>query len=168
MSGKTGLRQAIVVMGVSGSGKTTMGQALALAHGLDFVDGDDLHPAANVAKMHAGTPLDDADRAPWLDAVAHVLADRVAHPVGVVVACSALKRIYRDRLRAGAPGCRFLYLALAPEIAAGRVGHRPGHFMPTSLVANQFATLEVPGLDEADVVKIDASLPIAAIVAAFG
>lgn len=168
MSGGSRGRPAIVVMGVSGSGKTTIGRALAAAHGLDFVDGDDLHPAENVAKMQAGTPLDDADRAPWLDAVARTLGDAAAHPAGVVVACSALKRTYRDRLRAGAPGCRFLYLALVPEVAASRVGHRPGHFMPASLVANQFATLEVPGTDEADVIAVDAGLPVPEIVAAFG
>jgi len=167
MSAAQGIRPAIVVMGVSGSGKTTIGRALALAHGLDFVDGDDLHPAANVAKMHAGTPLDDIDRAPWLDAVGATLADRVAHPAGIVVACSALKRTYRDRLRVASGGCRFLYLALPRETAVLRVGHRPGHFMPASLVANQFATLEVPGPDEQDVTTADAGLPLAAIISSF-
>jgi len=99
--------------------------------------------------------------------VGATLADRVAHPAGIVVACSALKRTYRDRLRVASGGCRFLYLALPRETAVLRVGHRPGHFMPASLVANQFATLEVPGPDEQDVTTADAGLPLAAIISSF-
>jgi len=167
MSGAIAPRLALVVMGVSGSGKTSVGLGIATRFGIPFVDGDGLHSAANVAKMHAGIALEDADRAPWLDAVGAVLGDVSAYPEGVVVACSALKRAYRDRLRAASGGCRFLYLALPPVVAEQRVGNRPGHFMPTSLVANQFATLEPPATDEADVLAVDASLPLTRIVAAF-
>lgn len=152
-------RPAIVVMGVSGSGKTSVGERIAHRHGLDFVDGDALHPPANVAKMHAGTPLGDADRWPWLDIVGDTLADVSAHPKGIVVACSALKRVYRDRIRSRATGCRFVYLALTPEVATERVGNRPGHFMPATLVASQFATLEPPAPDERDAVSLDGTLP---------
>jgi len=142
----------VVVMGVSGSGKTTVGAALAHALGLPFVDGDSLHPAANVAKMAAGIPLDDADRAPWLDAIGAVLA---AGPV--VVACSALKRAYRDRLRAAAPELRLVFLDGSPSLLASRMAARPGHFMPTTLLDSQLATLERPEPDEhaltADIVE---------------
>jgi len=133
----------VVVMGVSGSGKTTVGAALADAFGLRFVDGDALHPAANVAKMAAGIPLDDADRAPWLDAIGAVLA---AGPV--VVACSALKRAYRDRLRAAAPRLQLVFLDGDPALLASRMTARPGHFMPASLLDSQLATLERPEPDE--------------------
>jgi len=133
----------VVVMGVSGSGKTTVGAALADALGLRFVDGDALHPAANVAKMAAGIPLDDADRAPWLDAVGAVLADGP-----VVVACSALKRAYRDRLRAAAPGLQLVFLDGDRALLASRMAARPGHFMPASLLDSQLATLERPEPDE--------------------
>jgi gluconokinase len=160
-------RLALVVMGVSGSGKTTVGEAIAARLGLPFIDGDSLHSAANVAKMHAGVALDDDDRAPWLDAVGAVLGDVERHPDGVVVACSALKHAYRDRLRAASGGCRFLYLALPPAIAERRVAGRPAHFMPASLVSNQFATLEPPASDEGDVVTVDAGLSLAALVAGF-
>ena len=145
-----------VVMGVSGSGKSTVGLALAHDRGLEFVDGDTLHSAAAIAKMHHGIPLDDDDRAPWLDAVGHTLADEARFPAGVVVACSALKRRYRDRIRAIAAGVRFVYLAIAPAEAARRVAAREAHFMPASLIDSQFATLEVPSADETDVVTIDA------------
>ncbi len=167
MSTNVAPRLALVVMGVSGSGKTSVGQGIAARFGVAFCDGDDLHSAANVAKMHAGIALDDIDRAPWLDAVGAVLADRVRYPDGVVVACSALKRAYRDRLRVAAGGCHFLYLALTRETAERRVAGRPGHFMPASLVATQFATLERPAPDEIDVAEIDATLPLATIVERF-
>jgi len=131
----------IVVMGVSGVGKSTIGEALALALSVPFRDADDFHPPANVAKMAAGTPLTDADRAPWLDAIGAHLA---AHPAGCVVTCSALKRAYRDRLRAAAPGLRLVFLHGDPALVAARQAARVGHFMPASLVASQFATLEPP------------------------
>jgi gluconokinase len=143
----------IVVMGVSGSGKSTVGAALAERLGVPFVDGDDLHPATNVAKMAAGIPLDDDDREPWLDAVGERM--RSAAP-GVVVACSALRRSYRDRIRAAVADARFVYLEVPPSVLEQRLHHRPGHFMPASLLASQLATLESPGLDEHAIV-IDAT-----------
>lgn len=157
-------RLAIVVMGVAGSGKSSLGAALAARLGIGFVDGDALHGEANVAKMRAGIPLDDADRWPWLDRVGEVLADAGDYPRGVIVACSALKRVYRDRIRASAGDCHFLYLDLSMEEAGRRVGGRPGHFMPTSLVADQFAVLERPAADEADAITLDATRPLDRLV----
>jgi gluconokinase len=147
----------LVVMGVAGCGKTTLGQALAARLGAGFVDADDLHPAENVTKMSAGQPLTDADRWPWLDLVAVALRDRAP----VVVACSALRRAYRDRLRT-AGDVRFLHLAAAQEVIADRLAARQGHFMPPGLLASQYATLEHPGPDEALV--LDAALTPEALV----
>ena len=133
---------AIIVMGVSGSGKSTIGALLAERLGWPFADADGFHPPENVAKMAAGTPLTDADRWPWLDAIAaHIDAARKAGQP-VVVACSALRRAYRDRLRAGHGDLLFLRLSGAPEVIAARQAARQGHFMPPSLMASQFATLE--------------------------
>lgn len=144
----------VVVMGVSGAGKSTVGARLAARLGLPFADADDFHPPANVAKMSAGTPLTDADRWPWLDAIgAHLAASR--H--GAVVTCSALRRAYRDRLRAACPGVRFVHLAGARAVIAARQAARRDHFMPPALLDSQFATLEPPGADEADVVALDVS-----------
>ena len=148
----------VVVMGVSGSGKTSVGVSLAEAIGETFVDGDSLHPEANVAKMAAGIPLDDADRAPWLDAIGRVLAAGQ-----VVVACSALKRAYRDRLRAAAPDLELVFLRGSRELLAGRVAHRPGHFMPASLLDSQLDTLEPPTPDE-DQLTVDVARPLDEIV----
>jgi len=134
----------VLVMGVSGSGKSSVGRALAARFGVPFLEGDDLHSADNRAKMAAGVPLDDADRAPWLAAIAAWMA---AHGDGVV-ACSALKRAYRDRLRVAAPGLRIFALLPPEPVLAGRLDHRHGHFMPGSLLASQLATLEVPEQDE--------------------
>jgi gluconokinase len=139
----------IVVMGVSASGKTVVGQALADRLAVPFVDGDALHPPANVEKMAAGHPLDDADRAPWLDRVAAWLAQ---HEAGGVVACSALKRRYRDRLRRDAPDAIFVLLDPPAAVLRARISHRPGHFMPASLLDSQLATLERPDADERAIV----------------
>jgi gluconokinase len=129
-------------MGVSGSGKSTIGALLAERLGWPFADADGFHPPENVAKMAAGTPLTDADRWPWLDAIAaHIDAARKAGQP-VVVACSALRRAYRERLRAGHGDLLFLHLSGAPEVIAARQAARQGHFMPPSLMASQFATLE--------------------------
>ncbi|WP_053748394.1 gluconokinase [Streptomyces sp. MMG1533] len=139
----------VLVLGVSGSGKTTVGKAVAELLGLPFVEGDDFHPAANVAKMSAGHALDDADREPWLRA----LADRIRHSVeageGLVVACSALRRAFRDGLRAAAGAMLWcLYLALDRDTARDRVSRRTGHFMPARLADSQFETLEPLEPDE--------------------
>ncbi|WP_191283314.1 gluconokinase [Pseudolysinimonas yzui] len=144
-------RRALVVMGVSGTGKSTIGRGLAETLGLPFVEGDDLHPPANVAKMAAGIPLTDADRAPWLDRIAAEL-DRP-----VVITCSALKRSYRDRLRAAAPDLVLVYLHGSPELLAARMAQRDGHFMPPSLLESQLATLEEPSADE-DAIPVDVAL----------
>ena len=143
--------RVVVVMGVSGTGKSTVGRALAETLGLPFVEGDDLHPESNVAKMAAGIPLTDADRAPWLDLIAAEL-DRP-----VVITCSALKRSYRDRLRLAAPDLVLVYLHGAPELLASRMAQRDGHFMPTALLESQLATLEEPAADE-DVIGADVML----------
>ena len=149
----------VVVMGVSGTGKSTVGLALADVLGIPFVEGDDLHPRANVEKMAAGIPLTDADRAPWLDMVAARLAGPPA-----VVACSALRRVYRDRLRAASPDLALVYLHGARELLAERMTERPGHFMPTPLLDSQLATLEPPTSDE-NAIEMDVVLPPAEIVA---
>ena len=133
-------------MGVSGSGKTTLGRALAARLGVPFVEGDDLHPQSNVRKMAAGQPLDDADRQPFLENVAKQL---IAHgDSGVVISCSALKRSYRDLLRARAGEISFVLPQVGREELLRRLAARPGHFMPASLLDSQLATLEPPGPDE--------------------
>ncbi|MGE3194586.1 MAG: gluconokinase [Microbacteriaceae bacterium] len=138
--------QRIVVMGVSGAGKTTVGRALAERLGLAFQDADDLHPAANVAKMAAGVPLDDSDRGPWLAVVGEALA--AAPEPGMVMACSALKRAYRDAIRARAGDARFVLVTAPVAVLRERIGHRTGHFMPPALLDSQLATLEPLGPGE--------------------
>jgi gluconokinase len=150
----------LVVMGVSGSGKSTVGAALAQRLRVPFEDADDLHPSANVAKMSRGEPLDDHDRYPWLELVGEWLA---VHEDGGVMSCSALKRKYRDQIRGVAPGVRFLLLDGTPEVIGRRQAARPGHFMPPSLMASQFATLEPLAPDE-DGVVIDVDQSVDAIV----
>lgn len=149
--------QHIVVMGVSGAGKTTTGEALAAHLGWPFVEGDAFHPQANVDKMAQGTPLTDADRAPWL----HALADQIAaaEPRGEssVLGCSSLKRSYRDILRSGAPRVRFLHVHGTRKVLSDRLNHRAGHFFPPKLLDSQLATLEPLAPDE-DGVVIDMML----------
>lgn len=148
--------QLLVVMGVSGSGKSTVGAALAQRLRVPFADADDFHPEANIAKMSAGIALDDHDRRPWLDAIGEWLA---AHPDGGVMSCSALKRSYRDRLRHHASNVVFLHLAGTPEVLARRMAGRPGHFMPASLLHSQLATLEPLEPDEhGDTLDVDQSV----------
>lgn len=147
-------RPQVVVMGVSGSGKSTVGEQVAHRLGVPFVDGDALHPAANVAKMASGVPLTDEDRIPWLRAVGRALAETA--PEGAVVACSALKRAYRDLIRAEAPDAVFAELDGDRALLAARMAARPGHFMPVSLLDSQLATLEPLQPDE-DGVRLDVS-----------
>jgi gluconokinase len=150
---------ALVVMGVSGSGKTTIADRLAHRLGWTFEDGDRFHPASNVAKMSAGHPLTDEDRWPWLQAIADEI-DRVgAAGEHAVIACSALKRAYRDILVHGRSDVRIVYLEGTQELIAKRLAQRKGHFMPSGLLASQFKTLEPPGPEENPVtVSIDASV----------
>jgi gluconokinase len=136
--------ESIVVMGVSGCGKTTLGTRLGAHLGWRFFDADDFHSAENVARMAQGIPLTDADRAPWLDRLADLLAQRAP----VVLACSALKRRYRDRLRAAAPELVFLFLTGPEEVIASRIAARSGHYMPAGLLRSQLDALEVPDPDE--------------------
>lgn len=159
--------QKIVVMGVSGCGKSSVGAALAEKLGTSYVDGDDLHPATNIAKMSAGQPLNDDDRWPWLALVGESLARSEGT---AIIGCSALKRVYRDAIRSKvSEPVLFIHLAGSKELIAGRMGHRSGHFMPGSLLDSQFATLEPPQSDElALTVSIDQPLDgiIATILAA--
>jgi gluconokinase len=159
----TSPRTPVVVMGVSGSGKSTVGAALARRLGVPFADADTFHPQANIAKMAAGTPLTDDDRHPWLDAVGQWLA---RHGDGGVMSCSALARRYRDQLRSHCPGIEFLHLTGSPELIARRQSGRPGHFMPSSLVQSQFDALEPLGADERGM-AIDVGQSAAAIVETF-
>jgi gluconokinase len=147
----------VVIMGVSGCGKSVVGAGLAQRLELPYREGDDLHPAENVEKMRAGIALTDDDRWPWLDRVAQVL--RTEAPV--IVGCSALRRAYRDRIRAGAGDrVQFVHLAGAREVIAARLAARKHHFMPATLLDSQFATLEPPGPDEALTVDVDQPLPL--------
>ena len=147
-------------MGVSGSGKSVVGAALAQRLRVPFADADDFHPPANIAKMTAGEALDDDDRYPWLEAVGRWLAD---HSDGGVVACSALKRRYRDQLRRHCATVEFVHLSGAAEVIAARQASRPGHFMPTTLLQSQFETLEPLEPDETGIV-IDVDQSIDAII----
>jgi len=150
-------------MGVSGIGKTTIGRRLAARLDATFLEGDDFHPAANVAKMRRGEPLDDTDRRPWLEALAGELARRQRAGERVVLACSALRRRYRDLLRSRGATIRFVYLAGEEAFVRRRLAGRKGHFMPPSLLDSQFAALEEPAADEA-AIRVDAAATSEAIV----
>ena len=143
-----GLPRRVVVMGVSGCGKSTVGAAAAAHMGWRFVEGDSLHPPENVAKMAAGQALDDEDRAGWLGTLAAELAQARSAGQGLVVSCSALKRAYRDRLRGGDPDTLFVYLAGEQSLIASRMAARQHEYMPASLLQSQFATLQPPDPDE--------------------
>ena len=156
------MHPAILVMGVSGCGKSTVGAGLATAIGGCFLDGDNFHPPQNVARMAAGQPLTDAMRWPWLDALGQaVQAARQNGPV--VFACSALRKRYRDHLRAAVPDLRIAYLDAPRDVVLARLAQRQGHFMPASLLDSQFATLEIPQ-NPTIAARIDQ--PVAAIIAA--
>ena len=142
----------LVVMGVSGSGKTTVARLLAERLGWVFAEGDDFHPPANVAKMHAGHALTDEDRAPWLAALAAWIGDHERAGTDAVLTCSALKRAYRDELRAGHPSVRFVHVSVDPATLRHRLAERRGHYMPASLLDSQLAALEPLEPDEPGIV----------------
>jgi carbohydrate kinase (thermoresistant glucokinase family) len=150
-------------MGVAGAGKTTVGERLAQRLDWQFIEGDRLHPPENVAKMESGHPLNDADRAPWLAAVAQAVDDWRAGGTCGVVTCSALKRAYRRRIVGDRPGVRLVYLDGSRELIANRLAARRGHFMPPSLLDSQFAALEPPGSDE-NPIAVAADQPVDRIV----
>ncbi len=155
---------AVIMMGVTGSGKSTIGRALAERRGCAFLDGDDYHPQANIEKMRRGEPLNDDDRAPWLDILRELITDKLAAGEDVVVACSALRESYRQRLLPGNPdaasGVRFVYLRISPDLSRERLLARGGHFMPATLVGSQFAALEEP----ADALSIEAGRGVEEVV----
>jgi gluconokinase len=157
--------RTVVVMGVSGCGKSTVGMRLAPQLGATFIDADDFHPPANVERMRAGIALTDAERAPWLDALAARLAAAGAEDEAVVLACSALKRSYRDALRRGAPALTLVHLTGSPALLAQRLTARPGHYMPPSLLTSQLATLETPAADE-QAITLDVAAATDELVAA--
>lgn len=151
---------AVVVMGVAGCGKSSVGREMAAATGWPLIEGDDFHSAENRALMAAGIPLTDAHRQSWLAALA---AELTRYPHGAVLSCSALKRAYRDQLRAARAGLGFVYLDLTPDEALARVQSRgAGHFFPASLIASQFETLEPP-MGEPAVLRLQARLPLATL-----
>lgn len=145
---KINVTHHIVVMGVSGTGKTSIARALRDELGWDFIEGDNLHPASNIRKMSAGIPLDDTDRGPWLQKIATWIQVADRRGTSTLVTCSALKRAYRDVLRQASSGVVFLHLTADKDIIAERMSRRTGHFMPLSLLESQFATLEPLGRDE--------------------
>jgi carbohydrate kinase (thermoresistant glucokinase family) len=155
--------RVLVAMGVSGSGKSTLGEKLAERLGWPFKEGDELHPAANIAKMSSGQPLDDADRAPWLEAVGAWIDQWLAAGSHGVITCSALKRAYRDTLRQGRPSVEFVFLDLDQATIAERLEHRRGHYWPPKLLASQFADLQRPAADE-PVIVVDGTKPLEANV----
>lgn len=163
--------QIVVLMGVSGSGKSTVAGILATRLGWDLLEGDDLHPAANIAKMHAGHALTDADRRPWLEAIAHWMSEEVSAGRSGLVTCSALKHSYRDILRQAMTGhpeavLTFVHLTGSRELLQHRLTARMDHFMPPGLLDSQLDTLEAPAADERDVVRVEIGPPPAEVAAA--
>ena len=154
----------VIVAGVSGSGKSTVGAMLAGRLGWEFADGDSFHPAENVAKMKAGIPLTDADRWPWLRIIEDWMDERIAAGKSAVIACSALRRAYRDALLDGRPEARLVFLAISREVAAARLAMRHGHFFPAQLLDSQFRDLEPPD-DTEHVIVIDAVRPPPGVIA---
>jgi gluconokinase len=154
----------IVVMGVSGSGKSTVADGLMKRLGWDFAEGDDFHPAANVEKMRSGQALDDDDRWPWLRSLADWIGAHERAGTSAVVTCSALKRSYRDLLRDGHPSVWFAHVTADAALLRERLQHRSGHYMPASLLDSQLVTLEPPQPDE-DAIRVDGTRPAAALVA---
>ena len=157
------MKPLLVVMGVSGCGKSTVGAQLALALGLEFLEGDSLHSAPNIARMASGIALTDEDRREWLELLSARLARASGQQRGLVVSCSALKRSYRDILRRGAPRLVLVHLAGDAALLAARTASRSGHYMPASLLASQLETLEPPGADE-HVLTFDVAQPPDVIV----
>ena len=154
----------IILMGVSGTGKTSVGMALARALNAKFLDGDDLHPRENILKMAAGQALNDEDRLPWLTRISDVIFSLGQKNEAGVLVCSALKKRYRDTLRAGYAHVRFIWLQGDYQFVLNRMRQRQGHFMPEALLQSQFATLEVPGEEEGDVIPVDISPALSHIV----
>ena len=155
--------RAIVVMGVAGSGKTTVARALAAHYGFECLDADDFHSVAAMGRMAAGIPLTDADREPWVDALARELRSQTRQGRSVVLAFSGLRAAHRQRLRAGGVPVRFVFLDAPPHVIAGRLAGRSGHFMPPQLLASQLAALEPPDR-ETDVLAVDAAHPLPEVV----
>jgi gluconokinase len=155
----------VIVAGPAGSGKTTIGRALASALGAEFVDADVLHSAASIAKMRSGQPLDEDDRRPWLGRVRELLDRRTSAGVPTIVAVSALRRRHRSALRAGTRGTLLVWLDVPADVLAARLAKRPGHFFPPALLGSQLDSAEPPASDE-DAIRVDASRPVDAVVEA--
>ncbi len=156
--------QCVILMGVSGTGKSTVGLALAQAMQAKFIDGDDLHPRQNIRKMASGEALNDDDRLPWLERISDVIFSLEQKNESGVLVCSALKKRYRDQLRHGNNNVRFLWLKGDYDCVLGRMRQRQGHFMPEALLQSQFAALELPAEDEADIIAVDIAPPVATLV----
>ena len=156
--------KSFILMGVSSTGKTSVGTEVAHRLGIKLIDGDDLHPRANIIKMGEGHPLNDEDRAPWLERIRDV-AFSLEHKseVGIIV-CSALKKKYRDQIRDGNSNVKFLFLHGSYDVILERMRQRKGHYMKESMLKSQFETLEVPGADEPDVIPIDINAPFGEVV----
>lgn len=154
-----------VVMGVCGAGKTSVGKAIAETYGATFIDGDDLHPRANILKMASGHPLNDEDRAPWLERIGDVFFSLQRRNLSGVIVCSALKKSYRDIIRKDNEGLIFVHLTGSMETILERMAARQGHYMKKEMVQSQFDTLEVPGSDEQDVVSVSIEKPLDEVIA---